>query len=77
MNLCVESRDREFETKDDGILGGMPIDQMVRGVLEDYNLMRGGEDDTIGKPHPYQDNLGQPDGQPNILFLAVGSVVLG
>ena len=55
----------------------MPIDQMVRSVLEDYNLMRGGEDDTIGKPHPYQDNLGQPDGQPNILFLAVGSVVLG
>ena len=41
MNLCVESRDREFETKDDGIVEGMPIDQMVRSVLETYNLMRG------------------------------------
>ena len=41
---CVESRNREFETKDDGIVEGMPIDQMVRGVLEDYNLMRGRED---------------------------------
>ena len=45
---CVESRDREFETKDDGILEGMPIDQMVRSVLEDYNLMRGGETAWVG-----------------------------
>ena len=28
MNLCVESRDKEFETKDEG----MPIDQMVAWV---------------------------------------------
>ena len=42
------SRDREFETKDDGILEGMPIDQMVRSVLEDYNLMRGGETAWVG-----------------------------
>ena len=28
---CVESRNREFETKDDGILEGMPIDQLCLG----------------------------------------------